>query len=258
MSELNTRFRERIGFPAHEPITFGSLASILELMPRNIPFENLSIIENRTREITKENLINKIFVQQEGGLCYELNTILYFFLIDQGFDAVLTRATVYNHDTRNYAPFGRTHATILLTHNEQIYLVDTGFGGNLPLKPVPLNGEIITSMNGDFRIRRVNSEYGDAILDMKLRCKDTDWKIGYAFHSGLHVADVSEFNSVQKIIAEHPESPFNTHPLITKQTELGSVTLSDTSLTIREHGNVMKEKIDSVKFRELLKQHFDR
>ncbi|MVO98049.1 arylamine N-acetyltransferase [Paenibacillus lutrae] len=258
MSELNTRFRQRIGFPAHEPISFASLTNILELMPRNIPFENLSIMENRTREITKDNLMNKIFVQQEGGLCYELNTILYFFLIDQGFDAVLTRAIVYNHDTHSYAPFGRTHATILLTHNEQTYLVDTGFGGNLPLKPVPLNGEMITSMNGDFRTKRVNSEYGDFIFEMKLRYKDSDWKVGYAFHSGLPIADVSELNSVQTIIAQHPESPFNTHPLITKQTERGSVTLSDTSLTIREHGDVTKEKIDSVRFRELLKQHFDR
>ena len=41
---------------------------------------------------------------------------------------------------------------ILLSHNEQIYLIDTGFGVNLPLQPVPLSGQIARSANGEFRI----------------------------------------------------------------------------------------------------------
>lgn len=49
---------------------------------------------------------------------------------------------------------GRTHVTILLKHEGQIYLIDTGFGGNLPLKPVPLNGETVISQNGEFRIKK--------------------------------------------------------------------------------------------------------
>ncbi len=70
---------------------------------------------------------------------------------------------------------------MLLNHDEQMYLIDTGFGGKLPLKPVPLFGETISSYNGEFQIKKVNHENGDYCLQIKLKHKDTDWKIGYAF-----------------------------------------------------------------------------
>jgi N-hydroxyarylamine O-acetyltransferase len=71
----------------------------------------------------------------------------------------------------------RTHVTILLQHEGQTYLVDTGFGGNL--------------------------------------YKDTDWKIGYAFDTKRPLENLSELNEVQGIIVEHKESRFNKPPLIT-------------------------------------------
>ncbi|MFC7560436.1 arylamine N-acetyltransferase [Paenibacillus farraposensis] len=52
-----------------EIITFENLDSVLEKTAREIPFENLCIIENRTTDITKENLIDKIIKRNEGGLC---------------------------------------------------------------------------------------------------------------------------------------------------------------------------------------------
>jgi N-hydroxyarylamine O-acetyltransferase len=81
-------------------------------------------------------------------------SILYLFLIENGFNAVLTRGVVFNNDTQAYLTHGRTHVTILLTHEEQTYVIDTGFGGNLPLKPVPLTGETLATSNGEFRIKK--------------------------------------------------------------------------------------------------------
>ncbi|UFJ39301.1 arylamine N-acetyltransferase [Brevibacillus humidisoli] len=256
MSKLNALFRERIGLPQDEPITFDDLENVLEKTAKAIPFENLCIIEKRTRAITKESLIDKILVKNEGGLCYELNAILYLFLLENGFDAVLTRGRVYQHDLQAYHTVGRTHVTILLTHEEQTYVVDTGFGGNLPLKPVPLSGETVASSNGDFRIIKGKGEHGDYVLEMKLKHKDTDWKIGYAFDSKQVITDVSECNAVQTIIVEHQESPFNKHPLATRLTDGGSVTVTNSSFTQWRDGTVAKEKIDHGRFKELLKQHF--
>ncbi|WP_369899560.1 arylamine N-acetyltransferase [Bacillus manliponensis] len=256
MSELNVLFRKRIGIPENENITFETLDSVLEKTAKNIPFENLCIIENKTSDITKENLINKILVKKEGGLCYELNSIFYFFLIENGFNAVLARGGVYENATQEYLNLGRTHVTILITHEKQTYLIDTGFGGNLPLKPVPLNGKTITSNNGEFRIKKVNSEHGDYVLEMKLKHKDTAWRIGYAFHSKKPINDVLEFNEIQTIIAEHQESPFNKNPLITRLITGGNLTLTNTSFTQWIDGIVTKEEIDNVRFKELLKEHF--
>lgn len=256
MSELNALFRKRIGYPEQEKITFASLGRVLERTAKAIPFENMCIIQKRTYDITKENLIAKILVNQEGGLCYELNTIFSFFLRENGFRVELARGVVYNHEAQRYPTMGRTHVTILCTHEEQTYVVDTGFGGNLPLKPVPLSGETVSSENGEFRIRKADSEHGDHVLEMKLKHKDTDWRIGYAFDPGRLVTDLAECNEIQAIIAGHEESSFNKHPLLTRRTDGGSVTLTDKSLTQWKDGIVSKESVADARFDELLKEHF--
>jgi N-hydroxyarylamine O-acetyltransferase len=42
--------------------------------------------------------------------------------------------------------------TILIYHGDETYLIDTGFGSNLPLKPVPLSGETTVSNNGELEL----------------------------------------------------------------------------------------------------------
>lgn len=256
MNNLNELFRNRVGIPQDEVITFDYLDSVLEKTAKTIPFENLCIIENRTREITKENLTSKILDQNEGGLCYELNTILYFFLYENDFNPSLVRGVTYNHMNQQWSGTGNTHVVNLITHNGQAYVVDTGFGGNLPLKPVPLSGETVASSNGEFRVERADSEHGDHIFYMKLNRKDEDWKIGYAFHSKEPIQDISELNEVQRIIMEHPESPFNKKPLITKITDKGNITLTDTSFTQWVDNALNKEAIDEKRFNEIKKEYF--
>jgi N-hydroxyarylamine O-acetyltransferase len=256
MSDLNLLFRNRIGIPHNEKITFQDLDMVLEKTARTIPFENLCIIENRTKEITKENLTSKILEQNEGGLCYELNTILYLFLNENGFNPTLVRGVTYNPMKKQWSATGNTHVVNLITHNGQVYLVDTGFGGNLPLKPVPLSGETITSSNGQFRVESVESEHGDYLLYMKLNRIDEDWKIGYAFNTNVEIKTINDLNEVQRIIIEHPESAFNKKPLITKLTEKGNIILTDTSFTERVGSELNKESIDEKRFNEIRKSYF--
>jgi N-hydroxyarylamine O-acetyltransferase len=256
MNNLNELFRNRVGILQDEVITFDYLDSVLEKTAKTVPFENLCIIENRTKEISKENLISKILQQNEGGLCYELNTILYLFLFENGFNPSLVRGVTYNHMNRQWSGTGNTHVVNLITHNGQAYVVDTGFGGNLPLKPVPLSGETVASSNGEFRVERADSEHGDYIFYMKLNCNDEDWKIGYAFNSKEPIEDISELNEVQRTIMEHPESPFNKKPLITKITDKGNITLTDTSFTQWVDKVLDKEAIDERRFYEIKKEYF--
>ncbi|MFD9626622.1 arylamine N-acetyltransferase family protein [Peribacillus muralis] len=255
MNDLNALFRKRIGIKEGEKLTFEGLDDILERIAKTIPFENLAIIASNLNDINKENIINKLLVRNEGGVCYELNAALYFFLADNDFEVTLFRGVIYN---QGWTTIGRTHVTILLNHDGQTYLVDTGFGGNLPLKPVPLNGETVISPNGEFRIKKVNTEHGNYILELKLKYKDPDWKIGYAFDSSNPVGNVAELNEVQTIISEDPQSPFNKHRLITRLTNSGNITLTDTSFTQWVDGKVTKEEIDGKQFNELMKQHFDK
>ncbi|WP_267897276.1 hypothetical protein [Peribacillus saganii] len=48
---------------------------------------------------------------------------------------------------------------------------------------MPLNGDVGVSENGMFRVERADTEFGDYVFYMKLKHKDTYWRIGYAFDS---------------------------------------------------------------------------
>jgi N-hydroxyarylamine O-acetyltransferase len=257
MNNVNELFRDRVGIAQDKKITFEYLDTVLEKTAKTIPFENLCIIEKRTKEITKENLTSKLLQQNEGGLCYELNTILYLFLTENGFSPSLVRGVTYNHMNQQWSGTGNTHVLNLITHNGQIYLVDTGFGGNLPLIPIPLSGETVASSNGEFKLERADSEHGDYILYMKLNRQDEDWKIGYAFNSKESIQNISELNEVQRMIVEHPESAFNKKPLITMITDKGNITLTDTSFTQWVDRTLNKENIDEKRFNEIRKAYFN-
>ena len=257
ITELNTLFRKRIHYPIQAKITFQQLDTILEETAKSIPFENLCVIENTFTDLTKENLLNKMLVKNEGGLCYELNSLFYLFLIENQFDAVLARGVVYNQDKEQYQTIGRTHVVILVSHKDTTYVIDTGFGGNLPLKPVPLSGEVVVSSNGEFRVKEAVSPHGDYILEMKLKHKHSGWKTGYAFDSRDHIKDVTLLNDIQTIIAKHSDSPFNKHPLLTRRTDDGNVTLTDTSFTHWKDGELTKEEIDHEGYKKFLNIWFE-
>jgi len=260
MSKLNASYRARIGLADDGPLAFERLHAALERAAFSIPFENHAVIESRTRSITRENLLDKIAVRREGGLCYELNTLFCYFLLDNGFDARLVSGVVYNHEAQRYPDTGRTHVTILIRHGDRTYLADTGFGSNLPLRPVPLSGEPVTSSNGEFRIVSacgMHAGLGDYVLEMKLRGKHTEWMTGYAFGTGMDIPDESGLDAVQDIIVRHPDSPFNKTPLATKVTERGTVTLTPTSFTEWKDGVMTKSPVaDNAAYRELLQLHF--
>ncbi|MHC0036277.1 arylamine N-acetyltransferase family protein [Pseudoneobacillus sp. C159] len=256
MNQLNDLFRKRIGLLMDETITFETLGQLLEKIATTIPFENLKVIAKTPADINKENLVQKILVRNEGGLCYELNTILYYFLRENGFDVQIARAIVFDQNKGQFAAIGRTHVIVLLNHGGLLYVVDTGFGGNLPLRPVPLSGEMVSSFNGEFRIDKLESEHGNFMFEMKLRHKDTEWKNGYAFFSHQPIKDISEMNEVQKLINESPLSSLNKAPLITKLTVDGNITLTNNALTQWEKGNLNKQDIQPDQFKDLAQQHF--
>jgi N-hydroxyarylamine O-acetyltransferase len=253
---MNELFRKRIGISENEPILFERLDSILEKMAKTIPFENLYIVAKNGYEFSEESLIDKILIKNEGGLCYDLNAILYMFLLENGFHVRLVRGIIFNSAIQKWSPTGRTHVAILLKHLGQTFLIDSGFGGNLPLKPVPLTGEIITSENGEFQVVMVDDPNGDYQLKMKLKHKDADWKIAYIFDTKRPIQQLSEINEIQEVIRKHEHSPFNKGPLITQLTDNGSITLTDTSFTQWVDGECLKEQIDPNRFQEFAKKHF--
>jgi len=256
MSDVNTRFRKRIGIPNDTVIKFENLDTVLEKTSLALPFENLCIIEGRAAEITKENLLKKIVDRNEGGLCYELNTILYLFLRENGFDISLVRGVVYEQAGQQWSKTGKTHVTNLVTVDGAQYLVDTGFGGNIPLTPVPLTGEMVHSSNGEFRVEQEKSDHGDYIFYVKLKHRDKEWRIGYAFDSNDVIKNHEDLTAIQKIITAHPDSAFNKKPLVTRLTATGNKTLTETSFTEWDNGKMEKQEMTKELFKVIAEEQF--
>src|SRR5688572_6855173 len=113
MELLDSLFRKRVGYGPNPKLTFEDLPSLLAATSLALPFENLAIIERRGWSITRENLVEKLLSRSEGGLCYELNPLLYFFLLDNGFDVSMVRGIVYDSETKTFVATGHTHVTLL-------------------------------------------------------------------------------------------------------------------------------------------------
>ncbi|MFB8735852.1 arylamine N-acetyltransferase [Bacillus sp. SL00103] len=62
---------------------------------------------------------------------------LYYVLKEAGLAVQLVQGTVYNKEAGAWAIDG-THVAMTLNHHNERYLIDAGFGVNLPLQPVPL------------------------------------------------------------------------------------------------------------------------
>ncbi len=258
MTELQRRFFKRVDLPEKYPVTFDDVPEIQRAMAMAIPFENLDIIDGRLRPVTRENLEEKILVRRRGGLCYELNTTMYFFLRDCGFDVHLVSGTVRKLTGEWTDDNG--HVTIVMTHNWESYIIESGFGSFLPMTPVPFSGEIIKSASGEFRVLEQTTEKGTHILEMRNTqrilegASSQDWLIGYAF--SLPEIDETRLNDAQTAAAENESSPFNKSPVIVKRTDNGHISLTPDTLTRTVNGERTKEPISQTQYAALLKGQF--
>ncbi|MFP7254757.1 arylamine N-acetyltransferase [Terribacillus goriensis] len=252
MQSFRNLFQQRIDMDSE--VTFETLPILLQRFAQSIPFENLRIIEKHKSLLSKEGLQEKILIHSEGGVCYELNTLLYHFLEDSGFDVMLVSACIYDQEKNDWSATGNTHVTILLKHDGEEYIVDAGFGANIPLAPLPLSGEMMATANGQFRIMPADEGY---TLHLKLADRDNDWRKGYSFSAENQITDITELEQMQHIIETHPASPFNKSPLLTRRTTDGLYILTASSFTKWQHGVPEKQTIDEDEYKILLQTKFD-
>ncbi|MGE6848333.1 arylamine N-acetyltransferase family protein [Bacillus tropicus] len=251
MTSLQHKLFTRLNLAKRTEVKFEELNTILFAFAHTIPFENLDVISRNSNAITMENLQDKILTRSRGGLCYELNTLLYYFLKDCGYDVQLALGTVYKNDINTWA-LEDGHITIILNYDNVRYVIDVGIASLVPLVPVPFTGEAISSKNGTYRVRRKDTSKGNYVLERK----DTngEWKVCHAFYN--RIIDEAVVNDVQKRVVEDEKSIFNKGPIAVKLTESGHVSLTNTSFTEIVHGEKAKREITEEQYRELLNTLF--
>ncbi|HDX9707976.1 TPA: arylamine N-acetyltransferase [Bacillus thuringiensis] len=266
MTEFKNYFFSRLQMSPKKNVKFNDLHEILLQMGNMIPYENIDVMEGTFRDISQTNLQEKILLNNRGGLCYELNSLLYYFLRDCGFNVYRVAGTVFDLNGDNWKP-DNGHVIIILKHENQKYIVDGGFASHLPLYPVPFAGEVVSSQTGKYRIRKQNTEKGTYLLEMRkgekgetaqfLDSEPTDiWRTGYAFT--LAEIDTNKVNIIQDIIVKHPDSPFNKGYIICKLIENGHISLTKRNFTKTQKGLRSKRSITTEEeYHQILTDAFD-
>ncbi|PDY84296.1 arylamine N-acetyltransferase family protein [Bacillus cereus] len=247
MTSLQDQLFTRLNLEKRTEVKFEELSSILFAFAHTIPFENLDVIAGNTNTISMENLQEKILTRSRGGLCYELNTLFYYFLKDSGYDVQLALGTVYKNDINAWA-LEDGHITIILNYDNVLYLIDVGIASLVPLVLVPFTGESVSSKNGSYRVRRKETSKGNYVLERI--DANGEWTVCHAFYT--RIIDESVVNDVQKRVIEDEKSIFNKGPIAVKLTDFGHISLTNTSITEINCGQKTKREITENQYKELL------
>ncbi len=233
---VQSAFLQKIGYEG-QSITFDDLPALLKKMAYTFPFENRSVLNKQSYALNQEGLNQHLLEGNRGGLCYDLNPLLYYVLKEAGLAVQLVQGTVYNKEAGAWAIDG-THVAMTLNHHNERYLIDAGFGVNLPLQPVPFTEEWVKGASIRFRVKEEETEKGTHLLQLD---RGEGAEIGYAFT----LQEVSEPTLVQmrQEIYENEASPFNKRPLASKLTPTGRVIVTEEHVTTHEHEEVSKKPL---------------
>lgn len=178
----------------------------------NIPFENLNPLLGLPVSLTKDDLLQKIVVQQRGGYCFEHNLLLGHALTTLGF-AVEGLAARVSWMLPPGIVMPRTHMVLLTTLNHQRYIADVGFGGLTLTTPLLLDSDAPQETSHEtFRIRHESDNY---ILEVLLH---DAWQEMYNFT--LNPQTQPDFEVSNWFVATHPQSRF-VNSLIAGRVDIG-------------------------------------
>ncbi len=121
-----------------------SLKKIVNNFVTKIPYQNFGIHLNRIKgkgnyvDLSIETLTQRLFIDNIGGMCYELSEIMYHILNDIGFE--VKRIGVYPLNDKPYdSSIPTTHNILLIEINNNLFLVDVGYGYNTIRYPIKLD-----------------------------------------------------------------------------------------------------------------------
>ncbi|KAF4635467.1 hypothetical protein G7Y89_g2640 [Cudoniella acicularis] len=121
------------------------LAALQGYQLASVPFENLILHYSSHRAITldKDVLFDKIIASNcgRGGYCMENNLFFGNILKSLGFEVISTGARVA---AGNGGCGGWSHQVNLVPLGDEVYMVDVGFGGEGPTRPMPLIDGVVS------------------------------------------------------------------------------------------------------------------
>ena len=233
-SQLAARYLAAIGVERQRP-SLSWLEQITEAHVDRVPFSSIGPQLGDDLPLDLPALWERLIVRRRGGYCFEQNRFMYEMLDELGFavQRYLARVT-YSGDPD--PPL--THRVTVVDLAGDRYVVDVGFGGMGPLRPIPLQGP---SPEPTWRAFR-------AVWPRPGRFQVEAERKG-AFMP-LYTVDVAEYGEADCELGHfyshrHPDAVFVNHLVVMRTAAVEVRSLNDRSYAVLRPTGDSREVIDS-------------
>jgi arylamine N-acetyltransferase len=231
---------ERIDYHGVADPTLDVLQDLVTAHTGTIPFENLDpLLGVPIDDLSPETLADKLVRRRRGGYCYEHNGLFGYVLVELGFEVRRFGARVVWTLAPDAPVPSQTHTllAVALPGEQQLYLVDVGFGGQTPTSPILLaTGSVQQTTHEPYRLQ----QRGDSlVLQAQIR---GDWQSLYQF--AARTAPPIDLKVGSWYASTHPSSHFVTSLVASMVTADGRCNLSGRQLAIHRDGATEKIRLD--------------
>lgn len=246
-TELADRYLQALGLNRQEPnIEF--LAAISRRHVARLAFSSVGPLLGDELPLDTESLLERIVAKNRGGYCFEQNGLMYAMLKDLGFITTLYLARViYNEDI--HPPL--THRISMVEIDEEMYVVDVGFGPLGPALPISMSASKTVDSYRTFRV----SEPNPGIFHMQTLKEDGFYSL-YKFelnHYGPADCELGHFYS-----HKHPQASFVNNLVISVIEDNEVRSIRNREYCVATENGQRKSVIESsTQLKELLQHQFD-
>ncbi|MBW4474202.1 MAG: arylamine N-acetyltransferase [Stenomitos rutilans HA7619-LM2] len=230
---------ERIGYSGDRTPTLQTLQAICKHHTETIAFENLNPLLKQPVLLDIQSIQQKLIHKGRGGYCFEQNSLLRAVLIALGFQITnLAARVLWNLPEGTITPL--SHMVLRVDLNNELYIVDVGFGGATPTTPLLLKPDLEQpTPHEPFRLLKTDDAYTLQILIGQA------WKSVYCFD--LHVRQLPDYEVSNWYVSTHPASHFVTSLMVTRPDPDKRNVLLNNQLTAHYlDGRTERHRLDTV------------
>lgn len=228
------KYLDRIKYSGPLDPNFDLLKKLQKKHLLNVPFENLDIHYKTPIKLSIDHIYEKVVLKNRGGFCYELNGLFYELLLSLGFNAKRVSARVFIKENDFSPEFD--HIAIIVKIGDTEFLTDVGFGEFI-FEPLSLDfGKIQKDQRGKYSIDKYEKDY--------LQVNRIENGISIPEFIFKNVGrKLNEYEEMCEFHQSNPNSHFMKNRLISLATESGRITITGSTLKIKEKDGVTEIKL---------------
>ncbi|MDF1878152.1 arylamine N-acetyltransferase [Sulfurimonas sp. SAG-AH-194-C20] len=227
----------------------GHTLEFIELLQKkhlsHFSFNNIAVLLGEEISLELNDIFKKIVQENRGGYCFEHNKLFYEVLNELGFDVLFVVGKVLL--TNEKIDVAKTHRVTLLSFEDELYLVDVGFGFICPNKPLSISS---STLNNSYIIEKNN----DKTLSLRIQTPD-----GLLT---LYMFDLQTYSEADCIMgnfysSNYKDAAFVNNAVISLQHQDETLSFKNNKYhIIKKNSNEIKEISSSSKLQKLFQDVF--